>query len=311
MMSFERGKGGTISPDRFQGDTLMRLRFHFCVFLLMAAASVIRADANVRVEFDKAGRISIVRPTVDPPLLVFHAPEDGRPYLHPLLAPDGKGVLTEFAPAHHKHQTGIYVGFLKVNGRDYFHNRGADYFRRRSFDYKANSQGVLWNSTYELLDANQDAQLTETQSWHFRDFTKSYLIDFTWTAKAHTDITFDKCDYGGLFLRMPFKNQAGAKAINSEGQQNGKAEGQKARWVDIGMTVDGREDAGHIALMSHAPVPWRVDGQLGVGPAPSRAGAWKLAKGESVTMRYRFLVYTGEFQKDQVEAESRAFSSIK
>jgi hypothetical protein len=233
-----------------------------------------------------------------------------------LLAPDGNGELTEFSPGHHKHQTGIFVGFLKVNGRDYFHNRGADHFRRQAFKHQMNSEGVTWTSVYELLDAKQGAQLVETQTWHFRDFTSSYLIDLTWSAQAKADVTFDKYDYGGLFLRMPFKGQTGAKAINSEGQINGKAEGQKARWVDIGMPVDGRKDAGHIAVLSHAknpgaPLPWRVDGQLGVGPAPSRAGAWKLAKGDSVTFRYRFMVYTGELQQDQVEAEWKAFSAIK
>ena len=294
----------------------MRFRLFFCVVCLIDFTAGIRADSNLRVEVEKNGGIAIVRPTVDQPLLVFNAPEDGRPFMHPLLAPDGKGALTELSRGHHKHQTGIYVGFLKVNGRDYFHNRGADYFCRRAFDYKSNSQGVVWNSTYELLDTKKGAQLTEIQSWHFRDFQKTYLIDFTWTAKARTDIIFDKYDYGGLFIRMPFKGQPGSQAINSEGQTNGKAEGQKARWVDIGMTVEGRQDAGHIAVLSHpknqrAPQPWRVDGQLGVGPAPSRLGAWKLAKGESVTFRYRLYVYTGELQKDQVESEWKAFSAIE
>jgi hypothetical protein len=54
-----------------------------------------------------------------------------------------------------------------------------------------------------------------------------------------------------------------------------------------------------------------VDGQLGVGPAPSRSGSWKLSKGESVALHYRFHVYTGEFQQEQVELQSRAFLSIK
>src|ERR1035438_6202417 len=105
------------------------------------------------------------------------------------------------------------------------------------------SDGVVWNSTYELLDTNKTALLVETQSWHFRDFTKTYLIDLAWTAKAsvNVEVTFDKYDYGGLFLRMPFKNQPGAKAINSEGHVNGKAEGQKARWLDIAMPADGRK----------------------------------------------------------------------
>jgi Methane oxygenase PmoA len=272
----------------------MVYRCWFGVMFLLAAAAVVRADANLRVEVLKAGGIAIVRPTVEQPLFVFNAPEDGRPYVHPMVAPDGKGALTEFSPEHHKHQTGIYVGFLKVNGRDYFHNRGADHFRRRGFEYKSDAQGVTWKSTYDLLDGKKEAQLTETQAWHFRDFTKTYLIDFTWTAKAQTDVTFDKYDYGGLFIRMPFKNQPGALAINSEGQRNGKAEGQKARWVDLA-----------------TPVLWRVDDQLGVGPAPSRKGAWKLAKNETITHRYRFLVYTGEFQQIQVEAEWKAFSALK
>ena len=289
----------------------MNARFLLSAFILILASPYVHADANVRVEVNKAGGISIVRPGVDQPIFVFNAPEEGRPYVHPMLAPDGKGVLTEFAPGHHKHQTGIYVGFLKVNGRDYFHNHGADYFRRRAFEYKNDSQGVRWTSSYEWLDKEKDALLTETQAWHFRDFTKSYLIDFTWTAKAQTDITFDKYDYGGLFIRMPFKNQPDAKAINSEGQINGKAEGQKARWVDIGMTGDGSKSAGHIAVLSQLAVPWRVDGQLGVGPAPSRAAAWMLAKNASVTFRYRFLVYTGEFQEKQVEETWKAFSALK
>ena len=282
-----------------------------CMILLVLLPATLFADANLQIDVQKSGGIAIKRPDVEQPLLVFNAPADGRPYLHPLLAPDGKGLLTEYSPGHHKHQTGIYVGYLKVNGRDYFHNRGADYFRRTAFKHEHNSQGVSWTTAYELLDAQKSAQLVETQAWHFRDFQKSYLIDMTWTAKANVDVTFDRYDYGGLFIRMPWKNQPGAKAINSGGHVNGKSEGQKARWVDIGMTVDGRKDAGHIAVLSATALPWRVDGQLGVGPAPSRAGAWKLAKGESATYRYRFVVYTGDFQEKEVEAEWKAFSTIK
>src|SRR5439155_11505823 len=137
-----------------------------------------------------------------------------------------------------------------------------------------------------LRDKDKEPLLIETQAWHLRDFTKTYLIDLTLTLKAERDVTFDKHEYGGLFIRMPWKNQKDAKAINSEGQENGKAEGQKARWVDIGMSVDGRKDQAHMAVLSHEPVLWRVDGQLGVGPAPSRAGALELVQGESVEPRY-------------------------
>jgi hypothetical protein len=279
--------------------------------LMLGLPLIASADANVRVVEQKDGGIAIHRAGLETPLFAFNAPVDGRPYVHPLLAPDGLGVLTEVSPSHHKHQTGIYVGFLKANGRDYFHNRGADHFRRVGFEHAMKSEGVSFTSRYELFDKAKNAQLVETQAWVFRDFTKSYSIDLTLTLKANAEITFDKHDYGGLFVRMPWKNQPGAKAINSEGAVNSKAEGQKARWVDIGIPVDGRKDAAHIAVLSQTPVLWRVDGQLGVGPAPSRAGTWKLAKGESATFRYRFLVYTGDFQADRVEAEWKALSTIK
>ena len=52
--------------------------------------------------------------------------------IHPIAAPDGKGLVTEFSPEHHKHQTGLYWGFTRLNGRDYFHNPTGDYWRRVS-----------------------------------------------------------------------------------------------------------------------------------------------------------------------------------
>jgi len=58
-------------------------------------------------------------------------------------------------------------------------------------------------------------------------------------------------------------------------------------------------------------VVWRVDGQLGVGPAPSREKSWNLKKGETATLRYRFYVYTGEFQRDRVDAESTTIGKIQ
>src|SRR5690554_2243232 len=63
------------------------------------------------------------------PILTQVAKINERPYLHPIIAPDGKGVLTEYRPAHHLHQTGIYWGLKLVNGRDYFMNWNDDYWR--------------------------------------------------------------------------------------------------------------------------------------------------------------------------------------
>ena len=78
------------------------------------------------VQDPKAQTISVFRGTSKAPILVQNAKADFRPFIHPIQAPDGKGVLTEYSPGHHKHQTGLYWGYTRVNGRDYFHHPQGD-----------------------------------------------------------------------------------------------------------------------------------------------------------------------------------------
>ena len=248
------------------------------------------------------------------PLVVQNAPPDTRPWLHPIAAPDGKGILTEVSPGHHKHQTGLYVGFTRINGRDYFHNRGADYFRRKSLEpARVEGAKASWSTAYELLGEKGVVTLVETQAWRLEDRGDALVLDLDWTGEAAVDVAMAKYDYGGLFLRMPWRKETGGEAVNSEGQKGGQSEGKRARWVDVGMPIEGRADWAHVAILDHKanpehPTIWRVDGQLGVGPARSRAGEWSIKKGESAKFRYRFFVYTGATSAEKVEAEWKRFS---
>jgi hypothetical protein len=97
---------------------------------------------------------------------------------------------------------------------------------------------------------------------------------------------------------MPYRQEFGGQAINSEGQINSLAEGKRARWVACSMPIEGRTDQAGLAYMDHPnnpehPVPWRVDYQLGISPSRCIAGQWQLAKGEAKTSQYRILVFCG------------------
>jgi putative membrane-bound dehydrogenase-like protein len=251
-------------------------------------------------EDEDAGTISIFRHGSDKPLVVQNAREDFRPYLHPIAAPDGKGVLTEYSPGHHKHQTGLYWGFTRVNGRDYFHNPSGDYWRRVSADIVRDTGKVVeWRTVYDLLDDKGQAVMTETQNWSMREEGGRFFLDLEWRGEAKTDITISKYDYGGLFLRMPWREGIRGEVVNAARQRNEKAEGQPALWVDVAMQVEGRDDLAHIAIFDHPdnagyPQVWRVDSQLGVGPARARAGDWLIQKGKTETIRHEIVVYTGE-----------------
>ena len=263
-------------------------------------SKVIAADPQLRIVQNETQEIiSIFRGNETKPILTQNAKANFRPYLHPLVAPDGKGVLTEYSPGHHKHQTGIYWGYTRVNGRDYFHHPDEGYWRRVSAKVvEAKGTVVKWQTVYDLLDSTGKAVLTETQNWSMQQKDGKYLLDLEWNGEAQTDVTIGKYDYGGLFVRMPWKEGIKGEVINAARQRNEKAEGQPAMWVDIAMQVEGRNDLAHIAILDHPenkgyPQTWRVDSQLGAGPARARKENWYIKKGETEVIKHELVVYTG------------------
>ena len=241
---------------------------------LLRSAAQTQAGKGLTIRQDeRAGTISVFRAGQAAPILTQNAVADARPYLHPIAAPDGKGVLTEFSPDHHKHQTGLYWGFTRVNGRDYFHNPDGKYWRRVSAtvthgDSKAGRQDVRWQTVYDLLDEAGTAVLTETARWSMRERNGAFVLDLEWRGDARTDVTIGKYDYGGLFLRMPWRQGITGEVVNAARQRNERAEGQRAMWIDVGMQVEGRTDLAHVAIFDHPtnvgyPQAWRVDGQIG------------------------------------------------
>jgi hypothetical protein len=132
------------------------------------------------VQNEQENTISVFRADGKTAILTQVAKPNFRPYLHPIVAPDGKGLLTEYSPGHHKHQTGIYWGFTRVNGtgieddslkkwfyrqdkpaniqaqigRDYFHHPESDYWKRVDVKViKNKGNAVKWETVYDLLDS--------------------------------------------------------------------------------------------------------------------------------------------------------------
>lgn len=291
---------------------------------------------------ETADRLAIVRIEQPKPVLALiqEAKPDMRPFLHPIMAPDGNGELTQYSPGHHTHQTGLYWGFTRVNGtgapadtlkkwfynrnkpdrikemigRDFFHFNGGSHWKRVSVNpLQAVGEEVQWKTVYHLLDEAGMPIMEETQTWTLSEQDSTYLLRLGWEGKALIDITINEFSYGGMFLRMPWHEGIGGEVINDSGQRNQEAEGQTAKWVDVGMEIEGRDDWGHIAIMDHPsnpdfPTPWRVDGQLGIGPTRAIGGDWQIQQGETATFEYQLVVYTGEFKKVKMERIWEDFS---
>jgi Methane oxygenase PmoA len=278
---------------------------------------VVSTKNLLRIEQDDQTRvIKVYRDDGKTPILTENAYDDTRPYIHPVAAPDGKGVLTEFRPGHHPHQMGIFWGFKLVNGRDFFMRWQNDHYRKVSASViEQQGQQVKWQTVYDMLDETGSTVMTETQVWSMQAIDGKYILDLEWKGLAQTGIAFGQYYVGGLFVRMPWHTGDLAEAVNSKGQRNKDAEAQRAKWVDLGIRVDGRNDLAHLAILDSPnntgfPVSWRVDDQFGFGPDRSWQ-AWKMEKGQTEVLRYRLIAYTGEFNAAAIEDASKEFATGK
>ncbi len=243
--------------------------------------------------------IKIYRADGKEPILTQSARQDERPYLHPIVAPDGHGVITEYRPSHHPHQTGIFWGFKLLNGREFFMRWQGDHYRRISATViHAKGQQVKWQTVYDALDESGAPMLTETQNWSMEEVAGKYILDLEWRGEAKIDLTLGKIYVGGLFVRIPWRPGDRAEAVNSVGLRDSDAEQQRAVWMDVGIQVEGRSDLAHIAILDHPdnlgfPSPWRVDTQYGFG-ANTEWTETKIDKGKERVYRYRIIAYCGD-----------------
>ena len=47
--------------------------------------------------------------------------------------------------------------------------------------------------------------MVETQKWSMRIVDGEYDLDLEWQGDAQIDITINEFEYGGMFLRMPWR----------------------------------------------------------------------------------------------------------
>lgn len=277
--------------------------------LLNFSAATIEAKNTLSIKKNN-DNLEVFLNGVSEPLIIQNAKDGFRPYLHPIKGPNGNGVFTQYSPGHHKHQTGLYWGLTRVNGRDYFHNPSSKYWRKKSSNIINNSgDNVVWETIYEMLNNEGEALMTETQSWSMSVSKRGEIIlDLVWKGYANEKITVSKYNYGGLFLRMPWKRNIKAETINSEGDKNQTGEGKSANWIDLGMEISGLDKLGRIVIYDHPsndgfPNQWRIDGQFGIGPASARRGDWEIKKGDHKIFKHRLIVYSGKHDKPLVNQQ--------
>jgi putative heme-binding domain-containing protein len=240
---------------------------------------------------------------------------NSRPYLHPVRDATGRVVLTEDQPDDHPWQHGIFTGFHRVNGFNYWkEDEGKQRFVRLA-DLKEEPGRVSWRAVVELVAPNGKAVLEEEDAItiYAPESKDAYVIDFDLLLRAkEQDVNFGKFFVGGLAVRMPWdKANPRQTHLNSSGLRNRECEQQRAAWCTVERPF-GNETFG-IAVFDHPANPnypsgWRADEQGLINPNVSAVADWTLPAKQERVFRYRLLVYRGSATRDQLAARFATFA---
>ena len=244
-------------------------------------------------------------------LLRQNADAGRRPYIHPLFDVSGACCLTEDSPAHHPWQHGIYTGFHGVAGSDLWFDQG-DAVGRIEVQKLSQDSEQAWTVQCIWRHHHGQVLLEETQQWSLAVVDDQVQLDLHWELSAPQAITLDQCDYGGLFIRMPFRHERACHVLNNRGQRDDDCEQQRAAWLAMDLMLPDSDDVVFMALFTKPDadgqdIPWRVDGTRGLNPSPVIAGPLRFDAEQRRQWDYRIITGTGLINQEQIEHAYHAF----
>lgn len=254
--------------------------------------------------------------------------ESPKPCFAPIYTPSGE-LVTEYRPADHPWHTGLYFGWVFVNGANLW---GGPWYlpEKDRYELVEGTHGVQRHDRFSEFDEQDGRPVVEEKlSWLdpadevMATETRRYLVRGTGSPAAyHWDVrtciepvdgplimgASRKSRYSGFELRMgpPF---SGARHRSSEGASgHGDIMGQRARWVSAAGAAGGA-----VVMFDHPdnprhPVTWFTRANL-LGAGLLMEGDLEVEEGGALRLRYGFAVLAEEPGSDEVEALYAAFIS--
>lgn len=275
------------------------------------------------------------------PFTEYHFLNTPKPFLYPLLGPNGVGLTRNFPMASppgeehdHPHHRSLWFGHGLVNGIDFWNESPTSgrIVHDKFTGIRGGPEKGIIRSRNKWIGPNGNVVCTDERLMTFYNTgTNSRLLDFEITINAdHGEIIFGDTKEGTMGLRvaetMRLTNPTGvvnpeSHIVNSEGARDGEAWGKRAKWCDYSGLVQGKVRG--VAIFDHPQNPrfptwWmaRDYGLLGANPfgqhefeklSNERVGDLKIPAGQSVTFRYRFYLHNGNAEEAKVAERFEEF----
>jgi len=279
-----------------------------------AAFNATQQDASIAIQ-DATGSTVLqyqLRKPNDSPLAVESAC-----YFHPLTTPKGF-VVTDVAPADHRHHRGIFLAWVEMHG-----GRDADFW---GWGEHAPIQGrVIRNRAWKPSDHGfqavndwmaEDTRVVEESltATVTRD-GDAHVVDLVYRLKPRFDITVAQWAFSGFCVRsrkdVPGRmiDPAGPVTLPAPSHVKPDTDWPDRAWYALHFTT-GEGDAG-VAVIGHAsnpPTLWHNHPDLRMlNPCTSAPGPMRLESGKVITLRYRVVAYDGPLNRKQLMRLHHAF----
>ena len=277
-----------------------------CTFLLILAVPA-RSQSKITA-VKKESRIDI---SINGTLFTSYlfSKEEKYPFFYPVNGPS-KASVTSMRNGNYPHHSSLFFGCDRVNGGNFWQqglDRGQIISLRADIQETETDRVVIHGEciwTRPEADSPVKDKRIITITAPSKDL---YQLDFDITLEMLMDVTIEKTNHS-LFSGRVDPDLAvinGGTMINAEGERGEKATfGKASAWMDYaGKRGDNMEG---IAILQHPanewfPSPWftRDYGFFSPTPMywPEDGKQTTLTKGQTITLRYRVLVHTGDHEE--------------
>ncbi len=250
------------------------------------------------------------------PLTAYRAHDSLKyPYFYPLNGLKSGTSLTTESALPYPHHRGLWLGCEPMNGGDYWGDNSLDRGQIESVGLelgKTTANRAIINDKCRWIRKDAPSPLRDR-----RTFTISvpnerlWMIDAEFTLTAQEDITVKKAKHSFFAIRAAsdISPTYGGILMNSEGGTGAKGTyGKEATWCGYhGKRANQPDVVEGIAVMTHPRNPFppiwftRDYGHLSPSPFNFQEKPWTLKKGQSIELKYRIVIHTGDPKEAQLD----------
>jgi sugar phosphate isomerase/epimerase len=250
-----------------------------------------------------------------------------RPYFYPVIGPTGVPVIRHWPikdgvpdESHdHPHHKSLWYTHGAVNGIDFWSDGKGAIVHDKFLQIRSGPRVGVIQSQDNWVAPDGKVVCTDTRTHRFYARTEGTMMDFEVTIHAsHGPVTMGDTKEGSMAIRLAPTMQVQGKVasghiLNSEGDTDVDAWGQRATWCDYYGPIN--DEIVGVAIFDHPSNPrhptwWHVRdyGLFAANPfgvhdfehKPAGTGDLVIPAGQGVTFKYRFYFHKGDEKQAKV-----------